>query len=293
MSTYTDKIGYTVRFGGPEGIQWIKNGGDPASLNPLTPISGGPIGLVIEATKAAALILQWWEMRQQTFLQAAQFEERRIPWLSDMLLQWSTEVNQGLVRLDTAIYFEREVSRLLDRIVETQLMDVPSSLLLQIERAARSMTSINKLLQEELKSSQTNFILPDRELPRLLEYRPFWEIERQKNGIEHYLDRVDKTTSLLQGSMIGVVAPFAPLAVVAWKFAVWNKARLEAEKKHRVEEFHSLSAIALELRSLRAQLSFAALLEPRESFLGLPQNQGIREPASISPDAQSLNVLKL
>jgi hypothetical protein len=275
MSPYTDKIGYTVRFGGPEGIQWIKNGGDSASLNPLTPISGGPIGLVIEATKAAALILQWWEMRQQTFLQAAQFEERRIPWLSDMLLQWSTEVNQGLVRLDTAIYFEREVSRLLDRIVETQLMDVPSSLLLQIDRAARSMVSINHLLQQELKSSQTNFIMADRELPRLIEYRPFWEIEQQKGGVESYLDRLDRTISFLPGALIDVVAPFSLLAGL-WKFAVWNNARLAAEKKHRIQEFHGLSSIALELRSLRAQLSFAALLEPRELSLEMTAPQPLQ-----------------
>jgi hypothetical protein len=271
MSTYTDKIGYTVRFGGPEGIQWMKNGGDSSSshLNPLAPISGGPVGWVIEATKAAGLILQWWEMRQQTLLHAAQFEERRIPWLSDMLLQWSTEVKQGMVRLDTAIYFEREVSRLLDRVVETQLMDIPSSLLLQIERAARSMVSINRLLHDELKSSQTNFVIPDRELPRLLEYKPFWEIEHQKGGVKSYLDRVDQTINYLPGALIDMIAPFSLLAGL-WKFAVWNNARLEAEKKHRVQEFHGLTAIALELRSLRAQLSFASLLEPRESFLEFP-----------------------
>lgn len=240
------------------------------SLNPLTPISAGPLGLLIEATKAAALILQWWEIRQQTFLQAAQFEERRIPWLSDMLLQWSSEVKQGLVRLDTAIYFEREVSRLLERVIETQHMDVPSSLLLQIERAACSMVSVNRLLGIKLEANLTNFIVPEREVPRPLKYRPFWEIEHEKDGVQQYLERADKLSSLLHNSLVDVTSPFAPLLAGAWKFANWNKARLEAEKKHRVEEFHSLSAIALELRSLRTQLSFAALLEPRELLLESP-----------------------
>jgi hypothetical protein len=273
MSTYTDKVGYIVRYGGPEGIQWIKTGeGTGSPLGPMNPaMAANPVGLVIEATKAAALVLQWWEMRKQTLLQTAQFEERRIPWLADMLFQWSGEASDGQVRLDTSVYFDREVSRLLDRIIETKLMDVPSSLLLQIERSAHAMVAINRLLYGELQKEQPNFIMPGHDLPQVLDYRPFWELDGKDKQMEGYLERIDKTLGLVGNVALG--AAFGVIGAAAWRYAVWNSARAAAEKKHRMDEFRSLTAIALELRSLRAQLSFATLLPSRESFLALPNSQ--------------------
>jgi hypothetical protein len=273
MSTYTDKVGYIVRYGGPEGIQWIKTG--EVASSPLTQINPAsavnPVGLVIEATKAAALILQWWEMRKQTLLQTAQFDERRIPWLADMLFQWCSEANEGLVRLDTSIYFDREVSRLLHRIVETKLMDVPSSLLLQVERTAHAMSAVNRLVYGELHKQHPNFVLPDNDTPQLIEYLPFWELQRDDREMETYLGSIDKTIGVAGNTAIGVA--FGLVGVAAWRFAVWNSARIAAEKRNRKEEFHSLTSIALELRSLRAQLSYAALLPAREKFLALPSSQ--------------------
>ena len=205
MSAYTDKIGYTVRYGGPEGIQWIKAGDTASSsLGSMNPaMAANPVGLVIEAVKAVALVLQWWEMRKQTALQTAQFDERRIPWLADMLLQWSSEANEGQVRLDTSVYFDREVSRLLDRIVETKLMDVPSSLLLQVERCAHAMAAINRLLYGELKKQQPNFTLPGSGLPQLLDYQPFWELDGKDKQIEGYLERIDKSLGILGKMSLG------------------------------------------------------------------------------------------
>lgn len=274
MSTYTDKIGYTVRFGGPEGIQWIKTGEAKGSpLGPMnSPMTANPVGLLIEATKAAALVLQWWEMRKQTLLQAAQFEERRIPWLADMLFQWSGEARDGQVRLDTAVYFDREVSRLLDRIINSKEMDVPSSLLLQVERTAHAMVAINRLLYGQLQNAQPNFIMPGRDLPQVLDYRPFWELDGKDKQMEGYLDCIDKSLGL--AGLASRVA-FGLIGVAAWGYEAWNLARAAAAKKHRTDDFQSLTAIALELRSLRAQLSFAALLPPRESFLALPNKKGV------------------
>ena len=280
MSTYTDKIGYIVRYGGPEGIQWIKTGDTTgSSLGSMNPaMAANPVGLVIEATKAAALVLQWWEMRKQTLLQTAQFEERRIPWLADMLFQWSCEASEGQMRLDTSIYFDREVSRLLDRIVETKLMDVPSSLLLQVERSAHAMVAINRFLYGELQKEQPNFILPGSDVPQLLDYQPFWELDGKDKQMEGYLERIDKTLGAVGKAAVGVAMfnPILLLGLAAWRFAVWNAARNTAEKKHRIEEFRSLTAIALELRSLRAQLSFASLLPSRESFLALPDSRSVQ-----------------
>lgn len=81
MSNYHYKFGegFTIRYGGPEGIRWF-NTPASGSANPQMPSVGlgaaEPIGMAIEAAKAAGLLLQWWEMRKQTLLQAAQFEER-------------------------------------------------------------------------------------------------------------------------------------------------------------------------------------------------------------------------
>ena len=276
MSTYTDKIGYTVRYGGPEGIQWIKTGdmgGSP--LGPLNPaMAANPVGLVIEATKAAALVLQWWEMRKQTLLQTAQFEERRIPWLADMLLQWSSEVQDGQVRLDTSLYFDREVTRLLDKIEVTKLMDVPSSLLLQMERSAQAMSAVNRLLYGELRKQSPNFIMPGHQGLQLIEYEPYWELTGNARGMETYLDRIDKNLGFIGNAAIG--ATFGLIGVAAWRFAVWKVARTAAEKKNRMEEFQSLTAVALELRSLRAQLSYSALFPSQEIFLALMDSQPTR-----------------
>lgn len=57
MSTYTDKVGYIVRFGGPQGIQWIKTGDAASSplaqINPASTVT--PVGLVIEATQGCGI----------------------------------------------------------------------------------------------------------------------------------------------------------------------------------------------------------------------------------------------
>jgi hypothetical protein len=86
--------------------------------------------------------------------------------------------------------------------------------------------------------------------------------------MEGYLERIDKSLGAIGNGALGVA--FGLIGVAAWRFAVWNAARTAAEKKHRMDEFQSLTAIALELRSLRAQLSFATLLPLQESFLALP-----------------------
>ena len=255
--SYTDKSGYTVRFGGPEGIQWIKNEAPASSMSVPT----NPAGLIIEATKAAALIWQAWEMHQQTLLQVAQLEERRIPWLAEMLAQWSAEIGAGQARLDTATHFDREITRLLEKLVESKLMDVPSILLLQIERCAQGMSALNRLIADELSQQKRS----DPKLPELIEYRPFWEVYTDELSVENYLTKIDKSTSVVDESLAGRVRGAIRTAV--WHFSAWRSARATAEKKHRLEEFRSLTGLAIELRSLKAQLSYTALLPPREVVL--------------------------
>jgi hypothetical protein len=255
--SYTDKSGYTIRFGGPEGIQWIKNEA------PGTPMSvpTNAAGLIIEATKAAALIWQAWEMHRQTLVQVAQLEERRIPWLAEMLSQWSAEIGAGQARLDTATHFDREITRLLEKLVESKMMDVPSILLLQVERCAQGMSALNRLIAVELSQQKRS----DPRLPELIEYLPYWEVDMDELSVENYLTKIDKSISVVEESLVGRVRGAIRAAV--WHFSAWRSARAMAEKKQRLEEFRSLTGLAIELRSLKAQLSYTALLPPKEVFL--------------------------
>src|SRR5207237_866458 len=145
--------------------------------------------LIVEATKAAALIWQAWEMHQQALMQFAQFEERRIPWLAEILFQWSAEIRHGQLRLDTATHFDREITRLMEKLVESKMMDLPSILLLQVERCARGMSALNQLLADQLREEK----LFNPKLPELIGYRPFWEVDVDELSIESYLDQIDKS----------------------------------------------------------------------------------------------------
>jgi hypothetical protein len=268
---YTDKVGFTIRYGGPEGIQWLKSGPAEGSATGLSPtgLAGGPAGMVIEAAKAAGLFLQWWEMRKQTILQTAQFEERRLQWLLDMFLLWSSEVASGQVRLDTVVYFNRELTRLLEKIKENDLIDAPSSLLLQMERCAHAMAGINQFLSVQLKTNQGRFLVPGRALPRLLSYTPSWKIAQNSSSVEGYLGQIDQALKFLPNGNSGIMKlipsfPFWLLSPVAtglamWGHSLWADAQKQATKQ-RLAQFQSLTNLALELRSMQTQLAFAALL---------------------------------
>ncbi|MEO8352873.1 MAG: hypothetical protein ABI680_14150 [Chthoniobacteraceae bacterium] len=277
MTNYHYKVGegFTIRYGGPEGIRWFNA---PASGpgNPQMPTVGlgaaEPIGMAIEAAKAAGLLLQWWEMRKQTLLQTAQFEERRIPWLTDMLLQWASEIEEGQVRLDTVTYFDREVSRFLDAIGENNQVDVPSTLLLQLERSARAMVRINSVLSSLLlkQDMRPNFILEGQ--PQPFAYQPFLQLLDDHAGMERYLSTCDGATQAvldLSPSLFAqlgniyvktlLLGPLGMLGAAAfWKFKEMGAAEAKAKQQKRMQEFRAMLGLALELRSSRTLLTIAA-----------------------------------
>jgi hypothetical protein len=69
-------------------------------------------------------------MRKQTQLMSAEFEERRLLWLADMLAVWAADIaTMGTLRLDSTRYLERELTRFMHAILETPKMDAPAALL--------------------------------------------------------------------------------------------------------------------------------------------------------------------
>jgi hypothetical protein len=239
--------------------------------------------MVIEATKAAALLLQWWEMRKQTLLQTAQFHERRIPWLSDMLLQWGSEVEDGQVRLDTVTYFDREVSRFFDEICKNELVDVPSTLLLQLERTAHALVRINSVLHSLINKDRPNFTLPGDKTN--FDYRPFYLVIKSEKSIDEYLSNCEKIVVEAIKKMTSGVNPWAaaaavflasPLVAVGtlafWGYKKMQAAEAKAKEEKRTQEFSAMQALALELRSCRTLLTIASTLPEKQEIVKVPEN---------------------
>ena len=288
MSNYNWNYGdgFSIRYGGPEGIKWFFNSpGD--NLGRQIPTSGlgatNPIGMVIEATKAAALLLQWWEMRKQTLLQTAQFHERRIPWLSDMLLQWGSEVEDGQVRLDTVTYFDREVTRFFDEICKNELVDVPSTLLLQLERTAHALVRINSVLHSLIYKNHPNFTIVG-DLAEF-DYRPFYSVINNEKSINEYLSNCERFVVGVYKMFASEVTPLAAAAaifltgplVAVGTFAFWGYKKMQAaeaksKEEKRIQEFSAMQALALELRSCRTLLTIASALPEKQEIVEVPEN---------------------
>jgi hypothetical protein len=150
-------------------------------------------------------------------------------------------------------------------------MDMPSSLLLQIERSASAIAAINAFLATYLQENQHNFRSPGAEMPRLIEYQSFRTLAGNEKQIESYLERIERALHVLRDVAVDVARwPIGIIATAASGIASWHAARAAADKKHRLEEFQGLTAMALELKSLRVQLEFVALLPPSDEFLEIP-----------------------
>ncbi len=283
--------GFAIRYGGPEGIRWFNT--PPADLGgaPIPSVGLGamePIGMAIEAAKAAGLLLQWWEMRKQTLLQAAAFEERRVPWLMDMLLLWAAEVQEGQVRLDTITYFDREVSRFLEVIRENQRIDVPSTLLLQIERTALAMVRINRTLSTIVEDgvSRPNFVLEGEKIP--FRYQPFAALVGDVSATERYLASCEVAS---ERSLAAATSPLGPVgnavlatvllgplgALAFWKFSDYLAASTKAKEQKRAQEFQAMSALALELRSCRTLLTIVSVRPETLREIALPDSMLLEE----------------
>jgi len=300
MNNYHWKYGngFAIRYGGSEGIRWFNTPQSGPAGGQIPSVGLGaaePIGMAIEAAKAAGLLLQWWEMRKQTHLQMAQHEERRISWLTDMLLQWASEIHEGQVRLDTITYFDREVSRFLDAIMTNDLVDVPSTLLLQLERSAHAMVRINSVLASLVCEivDRPNFILEGEKLPFV--YQPFVNLLGDDNATKRYLASCDGASEvalkLVASSVMKTLGvAFAPLflgplgmigmlgAMAFWKFSDFAAAEAEAKEHKRMVEFRAMFGLALELRSCRTLLTIAVLQPETLKQIELPDAVLLGEP---------------
>lgn len=169
--------GFAIRYGGNRDIEWFHGDAFRRPEAGVTLPPTHPAAYAIEAVKAVGLVLQWWEMRKQGDLLAAEFEERRLLWVADMLATWGAEVaKEQTLRLDSTRYFERELGRLMTALVRTPKMDVPGVLLLQVERTSFGLVDLNRLVHGELLQ-EVSYPDGSRRLDTVVpDYQPFHEI---------------------------------------------------------------------------------------------------------------------
>jgi hypothetical protein len=148
------KIGrdFAIRYGGRGNIQWFGRTESPVAERGSLPRGGSHAYLVLQAVETAAAVAQWWEARKQTAIVAAEFEERRLIWCADLLATLASEVSeQSVLHLDTTRLLEREIRRTMAILHKNSKMDVPYSFVLQCERTARGLISLNHLMYSELR----------------------------------------------------------------------------------------------------------------------------------------------
>lgn len=275
--------GFAVRYGGYRDIQWFKGEefeqlsqtfSSQASSPQASPFS--LVEMAIEMSKSVALYLQWWEMRKQTLLQVANFEERRITWLADMLATWYSEIEQGIIRLDTIHYLDREISRLLNKIQSNDLIDTPSSLLLQIERSANLLVILNETVNSLIMEQGPNFILPESNIPQPFHYQPYFKIEHNQQELTEYVSSANTviqvnpqsmfSLGLGLGTITGSLAPSSLTSAIIGSI-LWTAPKLfEIQEKmktksgDRLQDFTALQNFSIELRSTNSLLRLAQKL---------------------------------
>lgn len=236
-------IDFALRYGGSRDIQWFK-GKDINQLRQL--FAGGlppvhPVSIAVEAAKIAAIYMQWWEMRKQHYLNAVQPEERRLTWVVDIMTQWFTELDQGTIKIDTISYFDRELSRLFSRIEENDLLDVPSSLLLQLNRTADFLVLMNRNIHMLILESGAQNQMPPA-IPQSVTYTPYYVIQKEP---EKYLTHFNTSPSggINEGEY-----------------------RKKLKSLERRAEFNALEALSIELKSAHALLSILAGYPPTVKY---------------------------
>ena len=267
--------GFAIRYGGYRDIQWFKGEEFEQLSQTFSPQASpfSPVEMAIEMSKSVALFLQWWEMRKQTLLQAANFEERRITWLADILATWYSEIQQGIIRLDTIHYLDREISRLLNKIQSNDLIDTPSSLLLQIERSAKLLVTINKTVDGLIAERSPNFTLSDDRIPQPFHYQPYFSVEQSPQELDEYISSANKVIDVnpesmfLSGVGMGVIAgslSSRSLTSVIIGSILWTapkllevQTKMKTKSGDRLQDFDALQNFSIELRSANSLLRLA------------------------------------
>lgn len=286
---------FAIRYGGYADIQWFK-GEDfdnlsqhlapPASAMPASQAVAFSPSVVIEALKVAALFLQWWEMRKQTAISSAAFEERRHQWIAELLAQLSTEMQNGSFRGDTVRYLDRECGKMLIALSENSNVDVPSALLLQLERLTDTLVSINNVLDHQRSQLDRPNVAMQARILLDYQYVPYFNLIHDKSNkqvddqLKSGLD-ILKTVPVGIGVAVGVAAGIGGPIVMPLVGAgvllstLWTAFASKRENLSRQVDLQALINLQIELRSSAALLHLLRSMRPRYlTFSFSPQGEG-------------------
>ncbi len=237
--------GFAIRYGGNRDITWFFDAAfrQPGGVVGMPPIH--PAFLALEAVKSVGLVLQWWEMRKHGLIVAAEFEERRVSWVSEMLSTWAADIaNAGTIRRDSTCYLQRELERLMQALIKTPKMDIHSNLLLQVERTSLALVDVNELVYRELLRHYQDFGAAFQTFGNVPAYQPF-------NKIRGLVTRPEQPTGIFEALKRIVPKLFRSEADPFEEYLKYAKRR---------SDYVPVENLMLELRSSVLLLSFAAML---------------------------------
>ncbi|RWR25200.1 hypothetical protein D8Y24_03160 [Agrococcus lahaulensis] len=96
----------------------------------------------------------WWEARQQRLLNEAQHEEdKRIPWLADMLARWGAAHRNGDgLDLRVTEYLAREAAETMAAIAANKRVAVPQSMLLELDLVLRTLAAARVTFRRQFEA---------------------------------------------------------------------------------------------------------------------------------------------
>lgn len=283
-----------------EGIRWIRvmrsgSHGDsddapsPRSNHPLI-ISKDPVAILINVVDVASRVGMMLEARQANMLNAAVHEERRLEWLADMLVRWSTTHAAG-GRLDLRLseYLAREALETLQGILSSRggKAAIPQSMLFEVDLITDVFRTFRVLMSQQFEAlfrdtqidinAAVREVLPgrgiDRDLVRLLGGDPSvrWaERLRDKakgkfdedlaGSFRHpdlFLEKLFPSVEVAIAKPVTELEPVERPGLIARVLSVLQEALPKAEEflsapTDRADAFRELALLAAEVARLKA-----------------------------------------
>ncbi|MBF0548399.1 MAG: hypothetical protein HQM08_28445 [Candidatus Riflebacteria bacterium] len=256
---------FVIKFGGTVDLQWFQKYDferviqAPELLPPLHPAR-----IAIQAAITISNFLVWWDLRKVNILQAAQFEERRILWVIDMLQNYFAEIDRGEIKLDTIFYLERELAKYFLKSQETELLEIPSSLLLQFDRAAGFQGAVNSSLISVIESIlPLDSLIPGVCEPLKLNYKPFNKMKLAENSWGEIEALWEKLGTIEKVSLI-----LHPIGSESLPPEILRKANMT---RKRASDFSPISQFSFEL--LWTKYLVAILKSQAETILVYRKNE--------------------
>ena len=128
------------------------------------------------------------------------------------------------------------------------MIDVPSSLLLQISRTTDLLINVNTLITSEPFNKLPNFSLPGTNVPDGFVYKSCRSLKNDED-VKEYIQLLEQRELNLENLAAFCYSPGLTLAAIAIKWGYDEYQKAKAKDKKRLDSFSALTNLAIELRS--------------------------------------------